>query len=272
MNLNQALSHRFGDSMDFYESPNSTLEKIAQRGSCRNFSDEPLDETFIQTLCAVALSSPTKSDLQQRDIIILTQHGNRERIDALFPNDPWIQTAPVFMIFCGSNRRQRQIHVWRDIPFVNDHLDAFFNASVDAGIALGTFVVAAESEGLGCCPISAIRNYSEEVSTILKLPQHVFPVAGLALGWPKNLAEISLRLPLENTVHFDHYSDEGLEKSISQYDQRRRNIQPYAEQKNTDKFGIKDEYGWSEDKARQYSVPERTDFGAFIRRKGFNLD
>jgi nitroreductase/FMN reductase [NAD(P)H] len=31
-------------------------------------------------------------------------------------------------------------------------------------------------------------------------------------------------------------------------------------------------YGWSQDKARQYSVSERADFGAFIRDKGFNLD
>ena len=30
-------------------------------------------------------------------------------------------------------------------------------------------------------------------------------------------------------------------------------------------------YGWSEDKARQYSVPERHNFGPFIRGHGFGL-
>ena len=30
-------------------------------------------------------------------------------------------------------------------------------------------------------------------------------------------------------------------------------------------------YGWSEDKARQYGVPQRADFGAFVRKKGFRL-
>jgi nitroreductase/FMN reductase [NAD(P)H] len=39
-----------------------------------------------------------------------------------------------------------------------------------------------------------------------------------------------------------------------------------------EKFGEDPAYGWSEDKARQYSVPERADFGAFVRAKGFNLD
>ncbi len=31
-------------------------------------------------------------------------------------------------------------------------------------------------------------------------------------------------------------------------------------------------YGWSEDKARQYAEPTRTDFGCFVRGKGFRLD
>ena len=31
-------------------------------------------------------------------------------------------------------------------------------------------------------------------------------------------------------------------------------------------------YGWSEDKARQYGVPQREDFGAFVQKRGINLD
>jgi len=33
-----------------------------------------------------------------------------------------------------------------------------------------------------------------------------------------------------------------------------------------------DFYGWSEHKARQYSVSERADFGAFVRKIGFSLN
>ena len=49
-------------------------------------------------------------------------------------------------------------------------------------------------------------------------------------------------------------------------------MQPYKTQRYTDKFGESATYGWSEDKARQYSVLERADFGAFVRCKGFKLD
>ena len=91
---------------------------------------------MIETLAAAAFCAPTKSDLQQRDIVILQDPDLRAAIDALFPQAPWIATAPAFLVFCANNRRQRQLHAWHDRPFANDHLDAFFNATVDAAVLL----------------------------------------------------------------------------------------------------------------------------------------
>ena len=45
------------------------------------------------------------------------------------------------------------------------------------GIALAAFIVAAESIGLGCCPLSAIRNHSDALSDLLGVPDHVFAIA-----------------------------------------------------------------------------------------------
>ena len=47
-----------------------------------------------------------------------------------------------------------------------------------------TVSLAAESAGLGSCAISALRNHPQEVAEILELPDKVFPVAGLCLGYP----------------------------------------------------------------------------------------
>jgi len=104
------------------------------------------------------------------------------------------------------------------------------------------------------------------------LPQHVFPVAGLGIGWPERTAAISLRLPLSVTVHYDHFSETNVQSSVEDYDRRRSEHQPYAQQRETDRYGETTAYGWSEDKARQYTVTQRADFGAFIKAKGFVLD
>ncbi len=272
--LQDQLAYRFGDAPPCHEpsGDNDTLAYLAARRTHRRYLDRPVDPALIETLSAAALCAPTKSDLQQRDIVIVNDPSLRHDIDTLFPDDPWIAMAPAFLVFCGNNRRQRQLHEWRDRRFVNDHLDAFFNAAVDAGIVLATFVIAAERAGLGCCPISAVRNHAARVSDLLGLPDHVFPVAGLTLGWPAGDGEISLRLPLAVTLHKDHFSEAGLRQRIDAYDARRAELQPYAKQRFADEYGTQTPYAWSEDKARQYAKPERADFGAFVRSKGFRLD
>lgn len=274
--LQQSLTERYG-TLAFesgIQTPldDSTLQRMAGRSSCRHFTDQLVDDALIEMLCAVALASPTKSDLQQRDIIIVQDAELRDKINHLFGEGSWIAGAPVFLVFCGNNRRQRQLSEWRERPFPNDHLDAFFNASVDAAIALSAFVTGAEAAGLGCCPVSEIRNHCNSVSNLLRLPQHVFPVAGLAVGWPQRPTAVSMRLPLSVTVHRNHFSESDLQENVDDYDQRRMERQPYSQQREVERFGETRTYGWSEDKARQYTVVQRADFGAVIKAKGFVLD
>jgi nitroreductase/FMN reductase [NAD(P)H] len=242
----------------------------------RWFTAEPVPFALLHRLCALALCAPTKSDLQQRDIVIVDDASLRQQILAPLADGPggqaWLNKVPALLVFCGNNRRQRLWHEWRGKPFANDHLDAFFNASVDAGIALTAFVLAAEAQGLGTCPISVIRNRAAAVSELLRLPQHVFPVAGLAVGWPAVAPKQSMRLPLDVTVHHNGYREDDLREAIDGYDRRREAAQPYREQRSVDAFGTAADYGWSEDKARQYAVPERADFGAYVRARGFRLD
>ena len=272
------LEKRFGARLT--QPHNMTIPEswpgLAGRGSCRAFLPEPLEPAVIETLCALALCAPTKSDLQQRDIIIVDDAGLRQALDRLLVDgplgQPWIAKAPHLLVFCANNRRQRLLHDWREMAFANDHLDAFYNAALDAGIAMAQFMVAAEAAGLGCCPISAIRNEAETVSTLLGLPQHVFPAVALALGKPAAPPKQSYRLPLSMTLHRDRYREDGLANSVGAYDERRSADQPYSAQRYAEDFGESANYGWSEDKARQYAKPERAGFGDFVRKAGFKLD
>ena len=272
--LRRALAARFADGeFDPADLPGlESLAAMAGRASCRAFRDAPVDEGLIRLLCAVALSAPSKSDLQQRDIVLVTDPELRAQIDALVGGQAWVAGAPALLVVCGNHARQRLLHELRGRPFANDHLDAFFNAAVDAAIALGALVSAAEALGLGCCPISAVRNEAQAVSDLLALPTHVFPLAGLALGWPAETTQVSMRLPLAATLHENRFDGEVQSAAIEAYDRARTAVQPYETQRYTQDFGVAESYGWSEDKARQYAKPERANFGAFVRAKGFKLD
>lgn len=271
--IKTALAERFGTApaIDPGLPGLDELARMAEHRSHRKYSKRLVAPELLRLLLACALSAPSKSDLQQADIVHVADRAKVKAIAESIPDMPWIADAPVFLVFCGNNRRIRQIGEWRGKPFVNDHLDHFMNAAVDAGLAMMSFIRAAEAVGLGTCPISAVRNHCEEASRLLGLPDQVFPVAGLCAGYPAEEGRITPRLPLEATVHTDRYDEAGVREKIDAYDRRRDARLPYRRQRNPERFGKTDFYGWSEDKARQYCVPERADFGAFIRNKGFSL-
>jgi len=270
--LGEALQARFGEALpvDQNLAGLNALARIASRRVQRRYLDKPIDPALLRLLCACALSAPSKSDLQQADIVILDKPAQMTIAD-LIPDQPFIRTAPEFLVFLANGRRLAEISKMRGKPFPNDHLDQFFNAAVDAGIVLATFLAAADAVGLGTCPISVIRDHSQKVSDMLKLPQRVVPVAGLCVGWPSDKGHISPRLGLSSTLHQGSYDEGNLAERVDAYDKRRAAIHPYKP-RDPARWGEVPFYGWSEDKARQYGVPQRADFGAFVRKKGFGLD
>ena len=270
----QAIDARFGVQLPLPAdcAGLNSLARMLEHRSHRRYSTRVVGEDLLQLLFASAMSAPSKSDLQQADIVHVRDATLRAKIAGLVADNAWVADAPVLLVFCGNHRRTRQVAEWRGKTFANDHLDAFMNAAVDAGIVLMNFINAAEAAGLGCCPISSVRNHSQEVSDLLGLPEWVFPLAGLGLGYPESSGVITPRLPLDVTVHTDRFSEDGIAAKIDGYDRRRASQVPYAKQRGVKQFGEAAFYGWSEDKARQYAKPQRADFGAFIRRKQFKLD
>lgn len=250
-----------------------TVAQLLAHRTHRRYKPDPVPDEVLEIVLAAALSAPSKSDLQQVAVIVLRDRTKQATIGGWIPDMPWIATAPLFLVFCADHRRMRRVSELRDRPFPNDTLDMFMNAAVDTALVLQGFITAAEALGLGCCPISVVRNHVEKLADLLALPPGVFPVAGLTVGYPSQVGWISLRLPPALTVHTDGYDDSKFAEEIERYDRRReaRHATPRESQRYVDRWGYSEPYGWSEDKARQYSVPERHNFGPFIRRHGFKL-
>jgi nitroreductase/FMN reductase [NAD(P)H] len=272
--IEAALSQRFGEHLkvDARLTGLDELARIAAHRVHRRYLSREIAPDLLRLLCACALSAPSKSDLQQGDILIIRENAKRHAIAELLPEMPWLRQAPVFLVFLANGRRLPQISQIRGKPFPNDHLDLFFNATVDAAIVMTTFLHAAEAIGLGCCPISVIRDHADKVSKLLALPPKVVPIAGMCVGWPAEEGGITPRLPLAVTIHEDHFAEGDLSGMIDAYDRRRNAIRPYRNQRELERFGRSEVYGWSEDKARQYAVPLRVDFGRFVRSRDFRLD
>ena len=276
----ERIEQRFGISpggavRDAPELPGEgALARILERRTHRRYRDDPIDDALVEVLIACALSASSKSDLQQASIVRVRDPERQAEIASWLPAMPWIGEAPLFLVFCGDNLRLRRAAALRGKPFPNDNVDMFMNAAVDAGLALQTFILAAEAAGLGCCAISEVRTHIDRLTELLALPQGVFPIAGLSVGWPAREGFVSLRLPPALAVHEDAYDATDLEAKIDAYDRRRdaRYRIPVDRQRDVDRFGVAEIYGWSEDKTRQYSRPARPGFRDYLRGQGFALE
>jgi FMN reductase [NAD(P)H] len=270
------IERRFSDGGPSGEGAagNDFIRRIMLRKTVRRYSDDVPGDDVVDLLVAAALSSSAKSDFQQASILRVIDPEQRAAIGRLFPGMPWIGLSPAFFVFLGDARRLQRIGELRGKPVQNGTLEGFFNAGVDAALAMQTMILCAESVGLGVCPISVIRNEIDKVAVILGLPDLVFPVAGLCLGYPQAEGYVSLRLPRRLTVHRDRYDDSMLPESLDDYDRRRdaRHAIPKEQQRSNAEFGEAAFYGWSEDKARQAAKAEGAAFPPYLRSHGFSLD
>ncbi len=285
MTIDTAMRDRFGSaaSMTVGSAASATgldapecpfIAQVLQRRTHRWYTDRPVPPALIDLLCHAALCASSKSDFQQAGLLVVDDPAKRAALAAPFPAMPWIGASPVFLVFLGDTRRLETLGVLRGHPATNRGLEGFFNAAVDAALALQTCILAAESAGLGVCPISVLRNQAPLVAEVLALPAGVFPVAGLCLGWPADEGHASLRLPPSLTLHRDGYDDAALPEAIARYDTEReaRNPTPPAKQRAPERFGAAAQYGWSEDKTRQSAQGEGAAFPPWLREQGFTFD
>jgi FMN reductase [NAD(P)H] len=266
------ISARFGLDLLGEAVPEAVAALLDRRVS-RRYRAEPVSDALLDTLLAAAQSAPSKSDLQQYSVVVLRDAAKIQRIADWIGTMDWIATAPVFLVWCGDMRRGQRLCELHGMPHANNNLDTFLNTAVDGALAMAAFMAAADAEGLGTCPISYVRSHIEKVTPLLGLPSGVYPLAGLTVGWPEFRRPVSMRLPPSVVVHRERYDDSELADELAAYDARRRAREPLAagSLKNNDVYGSKEGVGWSENAARQLSVPERFGFAAYLRTRGFDL-
>ncbi|MCF3630640.1 nitroreductase family protein [Thalassospiraceae bacterium LMO-SO8] len=264
------LNPRYEDTDLLLDEP---VARMIGRRVCRHYGREAVTDGMLETLLAAAQSAPAKSDLQQYAIVV-TDKGQQQAISDMIGSMPWIAEASRFLVFCADMHRGQRIAEMRGKEHVNNTLDTFMNAAVDASLAMMSFITAAGFKGLGTCPVSAVRAHTAAVCELLGLPKGVYPVAGLTVGYPTDDGRFTLRLPPSVVVHHGTYDDSALETELKAYDARRNKLQPIAPEKqmHKDDFGISDDYGWTENTARRLAKRERAEFGAFIRSHGFDLE
>ena len=277
MKFSKLLADRYAEEIDLDFSKiqeTDTLKSILSRRSIRKFTNKPISKELLSLILAAAQSAPSKSNLQQYSILVIQDQNIKNEISNLIGNTKWALTAPMFFLYLADIRRNIKITNDRGYEHKNNNVDTFMNGVIDAALSMQSTICASESLGLGICPISMIRNIIEEVKVICKLPKGVFPIAALAMGWPDQKSNVSIRLSQDIVIHFDKYDEKDLIQKINKYDERvfKKDPIPENKQRHVDLYGVAKKGTWSENISRQLSVPERTNFKKWLNENGFNLE
>jgi nitroreductase/FMN reductase [NAD(P)H] len=250
------------------------INSIISRASVRKFSKKNISKELLTLLLTAAQSAPSKSNLQQYSIMVIQNQSLKNEISKLIGDTKWALTAPVFLLFLADIRRNIKITNYKGYNHKNNNVDTFMNGVIDSALSMQSMISASESIGLGICPISMIRNIIEEVKNLCKLPKGVFPIAGLALGWPDEKSPVSIRLPQDIVTHYNTYNEKNLMNKINQYDERVFKVAPIErnKQRHIDIYGVAKKGTWSDNISRQLSVAERKDFKKWLKNHGFSLE
>lgn len=241
---------------------NQTIQLLQNHRSIRRFQDKPIDPLLFEQIIKAGQAASTSSYIQATSVIRIQDPLMREKMVTLTGEQKYVGSAAEFLVVCADLNRN-----WQRIKTDNPGADfswteQFLAATVDVALFAQNIVIAAESTGLGCCYIGGIRNNPEQVSELLKLPNLVYPVFGLCLGYPDQDPEIKPRLPMEVVVHQENYQYSSKEADlIDQYDAEIR-------QYYRDRTGGKLDFSWSEQMRKQAATQSRYFMKEFINNKG----
>ena len=207
---------------------NPVLETLIGHRTVRHFLPKPLPEGTIELIVAAAQSASTSSNLQVWSLVTVEDPETKARLSEFAGGQKHIREAPLFIAWLADLRRIRSLGEQREMDTVGaEYLEIGMVAMIDAALAAQNAFVALESMGLGGVYIGAMRNHPEKVAAELGLPQNVFCVFGLCVGWPDLSAgeAIKPRLPQSVVAHKERYSEPADGAEIAAYDKRIRDFQ-----------------------------------------------
>ena len=166
-------------------------ELIRARYSVRAYKPDPIPDQDLDAVLEAARLAPTAANRQAFRILVLRSSGREQELKQIYGRD-WFLQAPVVIGVCTLT----------DACWVRG--DGKSYGDVDAAIVMDHLILAAADRGLGSCWIGAFD--AEAARRILKLPDHVEPVAFTPLGYPADSPGTKKRREIEELVRRDVWS------------------------------------------------------------------
>lgn len=170
------------DSSDFHSF-------LSGRSSVRDYNSEPVPDAEIEYLLKCASTAPSAGNLEAWDVIVVTEEDTRQALAEAAFGQSHLEQAPVILAVCSNYIRSMSRYGERGILY----------ALEDATIACTYMMLAAHARNLQSCWTGAFDD--DAVRDILDLPQHIRPIALLAIGKGHPPGQFTERMAIGEHVH-----------------------------------------------------------------------
>lgn len=248
---------------------NPVIETMLNHRSIRRYKDESPPDEIVRSIVRAGQQSPFAAQLYS---LLLSR--NKERT-------PY--GAPLLFTICIDCHKLELIMARRDWRLVTNDLSLLLFAVQDASLMAENMVIAAESLGLGSCFLGDAPYRAKQIAEEYKLPERVFPLVQLVMGYPAEDPPPRPRYPLEFTLFEDEYpvlTEEMVTEAMREMDRgylaqdyyRKAHYMVPLEGDREERLTFED-YGWTEHISRKWGQWLRSpqDLVEQLARCGFHL-
>lgn len=235
------------------------LDAILRRATVRSYLEEDVSDEILETLAKCAQQAPFTG--QMYAFIYTRDKDKKEALSRYLGRQ--IAKAPVFILFCLDFRKLEKFIAYKGRENSSGDVQMLFLGIQDVAYAAGNMVTAAEAMGLGTCFFGAAPMLAPVLTEMFKLPERVYPVVGMTLGYPAVKPGPRPRIPSSCVLFKDEYHDldeDEIAGAMSVMDAGLiregyyRNLGAKIPKPEAGEDAVDyDSYGWSEHISRKYA-------------------
>ncbi|MCL4112399.1 UNVERIFIED_CONTAM: hypothetical protein GTU68_007237 [Idotea baltica] len=238
-----------------------TIELMLKHRSIRKFKDDSISTADLERLILAGQAAASSSFIQAYSIIRITDKSVRAQIAEVAGGQQWINETPEFLIYCADLKRIELACIQQEQGALEGHTEHFIAATVDVALVAQNVLLAAESIGLGGVYIGGIRNNPQDLAEILELPDQVYPVFGMCLGYPAIDPDVKPRFPVASVLHQEKYQLDKVEADVAAYDEQMKEY--YSSRGSNNRVS-----DWSTQTAKAVQLKKREHMLEFLQQRG----
>ncbi|MCK4598591.1 nitroreductase family protein [Candidatus Bipolaricaulota bacterium] len=169
------------------------LDVVKKRRSVRSYQDRRVPREMLERTLEAGQWAPSPSNVQSWRFIVVQEPKQLRTLKTLSPGFP--KEASAAIVVCSNQRDVQNFAGISRSTLVAE----------EAAMSVQNMLLAAHALGLGSCAVASFSEGGTKV--LLELPEHIYPILLVALGFPRKQPVAPPRKELSQITSWETYQE-----------------------------------------------------------------